>query len=187
MPFSRAVPKKMFLTKGVGVHKEKLNSFEVALRTASIEKFNLITVSSIFPGGCKIISRKAGLEFMEPGQIVPVVMSRSETHEPNRLIAASIGLALPVDKQKQGYGYLSEHHSYGETEEKAGDYCEDMAAQMIATIMGLEFDMEESYDERKDLWRMSGRDFRTRNITQSAVGNKNGFWTTVVAAAVLIV
>ncbi|MBI2944391.1 MAG: arginine decarboxylase, pyruvoyl-dependent [Candidatus Wallbacteria bacterium] len=179
----------MFLTKGVGTHKEYLNSFEVALRDAGIEKYNLVTVSSIFPPDCKIITRAEGLKYLEPGQIVPVVMSRQSTNEPNRLIAASVGLALPAKskKREQTYGYLSEHHSFGETEEKAGDYCEDMAAQMLATIMGLEFDMEKAYDERKDLWRVSGHTIHTRNITQSAVGNKKGLWTTVVAASVLIV
>ena len=41
-------PKKIFFTKGVGVHKDKLSSFEVALRSAGIEKCNLVYVSSIF-------------------------------------------------------------------------------------------------------------------------------------------
>ena len=43
------VPRMMFLTKGVGRHKEKLASLELAFRTAGIAPFNLIKVSSIYP------------------------------------------------------------------------------------------------------------------------------------------
>ena len=55
------VAQKIFLTKGVGVHKDKLASFEAALRSAGIEKFNLVYVSSIFPQKCKQITRSAGV------------------------------------------------------------------------------------------------------------------------------
>ena len=46
------VPRGMFLTKGVGSHREELHSFELALRNAGIEKCNLVQVSSILPPGC---------------------------------------------------------------------------------------------------------------------------------------
>ena len=68
------VPKKVFFTKEVGVHKEKLQSFELALRKAGIEKFNIVKVSSIFPPNCKIISRNKGLEQLIPGEIVYCVL-----------------------------------------------------------------------------------------------------------------
>jgi len=178
------VPKKVFLTKGVGKDKEKLTSFEKALRDAGIAQFNLVSISSIFPPGCKLIPKKEGLKLLKPGQIVYVVMSRNSTNEPHRLITASVGMAIPKDPNQ--YGYLSEHEGFGETEEKAGDYAEDLAATMLATILGLEFDPESSYDEKKEIWKMSGRIVKTTNITQSAIGDKNGLWTTVVAAAVFI-
>ena len=54
------VPSRMFFTKGVGRHKDYLNSFELALRDAHIEGCNLVTVSSILPAQCKIISVKKG-------------------------------------------------------------------------------------------------------------------------------
>ena len=176
------IPKYIFFTKGVGIHREKLASFELALRDAGIEKFNLVRVSSIFPPRCKIIPRKRGLEYLTPGQIVFCVLAQAETNEPGRQMAASIGLATPGDKSL--YGYLSEHHSFGETDEKAGDYAEDMAATMLATTLGLEFDPESAYDERKQIYEMSGKIVRSQNITQSARCCKNGRWTTVVAAAV---
>ncbi|MGB9678180.1 MAG: pyruvoyl-dependent arginine decarboxylase [Candidatus Ratteibacteria bacterium] len=178
------VPKKVFLTKGVGKDKEKLTSFEKALRNAGIAQFNLVSISSIFPPGCKLIPKNEGLKLLKPGQIVYVVLSRNSTNEPHRLITASVGIAIPKDPHQ--YGYLSEHEGFGETEEKAGDYAEDLAATMLATILGLEFDPESSYDEKKEIWKMSGRIVKTTNITQSAIGDKNGLWTTVIAAAVFI-
>ena len=178
------VPAKVFFTKGVGVHKEALGSFEMALRDAGIEKFNLVTVSSIFPPGCKIVSREKGLEELKPGQIVFCVMYENRACEPNRLMAASVGLALPADNNQ--YGYLSEHKSFGETAEKAGDYAEDLAASMLATTLGLEFDPNASWDEREQVYKASAKIIRTSNITQSAIGNKDGLWTTVLASAVFI-
>ena len=178
------VPTRMFLTKGVGRHKEKLASMEQALRRAGIAPFNLVKVSSIYPPGCKLISRSEGLKILKPGQIVHTVLSEVATDEPHRLISASIGIAIPKDPGQ--YGYLSEHHSCGQTEQAAGDYAEDLAAQMLATILGLEFDPDSNYDEKKELWKISGKIIRTSNITQSAIGHKSGVWTTCVAAAVLV-
>ncbi len=176
------IPNSAFITKGVGKHKEKLTSFEMALRNAGIEAFNLVKVSSIFPPNCKLISRTNGLKMLSPGQIVFVVMSENTTNEPNRLIAASAGLALP--KEQNFHGYISEHHSFGEKETVAGDYAEDLAAYMLATTLAAPFDPDKSYDEQKDIWKISGHQVKTRNITQTAVGDKNGLWTTVLAAVV---
>ena len=178
------IPSKVFLTKGVGVHQEKLNSFEMALRKAGIAHFNLVNVSSIFPPECRIVSRQEGLKYLVPGQIVHCVMSRCDTNEPNRLIAASIGLARPKDHSL--FGYLSEHHAYGQREKVAGDYAEDIAAEMLATTLGLAFDPDTSWDRKRELWKISGEIVQTRNTTQTAIGHKKGYWTTVVAAAILI-
>ncbi len=178
------VPNKMFFTSGVGRHKEQLHSFELALRDAGIEKCNLVTVSSIFPPGCKMISRSEGVKLLRPGQIAFVVMSRNASNEPNRLMATSIGVAVPANKAD--YGYLSEHHSFGQTEEKAGEYAEDLAASMLASTLGIEFDVDQSWDEKEKLFKISGQIVRTMNVTQSAVCDKNGLWTSVLAAAVLL-
>lgn len=178
------VPRYMFLTRGMGRHKERLASFELALRKAGIAQFNLVSVSSIYPPHCKIINKIKGLEMLKPGQILFVVKSQAQTDEPHRLISASIGLARPTDSNT--YGYLSEHHSYGQTGEQAEDYAEDLAAGMLATTLGVEeFDLDESWDNKRELWRISNRFVKTKSITQSAVGRK-GVWTTVVATAVLI-
>jgi arginine decarboxylase len=178
------VPTKVFFTKGVGRHKEYLQSFELALRNAGIEKCNLVSVSSIYPPGCKRIPTQEGLKLLQPGQITFCVMARNATNEPNRLIAASIGVAIPADETQ--YGYLSEHHPYGETDSKAGEYAEDLAATMLATTLGIDFDPETAWSERENIYKMSGKIIRTFNITQSAEGDKNGLWTTVIAAAIFL-
>jgi len=178
------IPKMMFFTKGVGIHKEYLQSFEIALRNAGIQKCNIVTVSSIVPSGCKIISREKGLQLLSPGEITYCVLAKNSTNESNRMIAASIGMALPADRES--YGYLSEHHSFGETDEKAGDYAEDLAATMLATTMGIKFNPDMAWNERKQLYETSGLIIKTKNITQSARGHKNGLWTTVIAAAVFL-
>ncbi|MCR4418371.1 MAG: arginine decarboxylase, pyruvoyl-dependent [Ignavibacteria bacterium] len=178
------VPTRVFFTKGVGRHKEYLQSFELALRSAGIEKCNLVSVSSIYPPGCKRIPAQEGLKLLQPGQITFCVMARNATNEPNRLIAASIGVAIPADETQ--YGYLSEHHPYGETDSKAGEYAEDLAATMLATTLGIDFDPETAWSERENIYKMSGKIIRTFNITQSAEGDKNGLWTTVIAAAIFL-
>lgn len=178
------VPTKIFFTKGVGRHKDYLSSFEAALRSAGIEKCNLVTVSSIYPPGCKIISKQQGLKEIHAGQITFAVMARNSTNEPNRLIASSIGVAIPADNSQ--YGYLSEYHPYGVKEKIAGDYAEDLAAQMLATTLGVEFDSETDWNEREQVFKMSGKIVKTFNITQTAEGNKSGLWTTVIAAAILL-
>lgn len=178
------VPKKVFFTKGVGVHKDKLASFELALRKAGIEKCNLVYVSSIFPPGCRIIQREEGLNLLKAGEIVHCVMARSDTNEPNRLVSAAIGLAIPKDSET--YGYLSEHHAFGETDEKSGEYAEDLAATMLATTLGIEFNSDTAWEEREQAYKASGKIFKTTNTVQSAQGNKDGMWTTVIAAAVFV-
>ncbi len=175
---------KIFFTKGVGRHKEYLTSFELALRDAGIEPLNIVTISSIMPPGCKRVSKEEGLKLIRPGQMAFTVLARQATNEPNRLIAASIGLAQPSDPTM--YGYLSEHHPVGETEQKAGEYAEDLAATMLASTLGIEFDPEKAWDEREQIYKTSGKIFKTTNITQSAEGDKNGLWTSVLAAAVFV-
>jgi arginine decarboxylase len=178
------VAKKLFLTRGKGVHEDKLTSFEYALRDAGISGTNLVLISSIFPPGAKLISRAEGLKLIRPGSVQFVIYSRQQSNEPHRLMAASVGIAEPADKTK--YGYLSEYESYGETEKEAGDYAEDIAAQMLASSLGVKFDLEKSWDEKRKQWKISGEIYKTRNITQSAIGDPQGRWTTVFAAAVLI-
>ena len=177
------VPRKIFFTKGVGTHKDELHSFERALRDAGIEKCNLVQVSSIFPPRCKMISKTNGLKELTPGAITYCVMSRCCTNEPKRLLAASVGCAIPADKAS--YGYISEHHAYGQNEKQAGDYAEDLAAAMLASTLGIDFDVNESWDEKKEIFKISSKIVRTLNVTQSTICKDNKY-TTVIAVAVFV-
>ena len=112
------VAKEIFLTRGVGRHKEKLASFELALRDAKIAEFNIVRVSSIFPPRCRMVSRNEGLKKLHAGQVLFTVVAETATNEPHRLIASSIGVAIPRDPSH--YGYLSEHHGYGHRQQ--GDH-----------------------------------------------------------------
>src|SRR6266446_3960278 len=130
------VPTKAFLTKGVGRHKEKLTSFEMALRDAHLANFNLVRVSSIFPPHCELVDREEGLSLMKPGQV----------------------------------------------EMTSGEYAEDLAASMLATVLGVPFDSDKAWDERREQWLLSGEIVRTMNITSTAECGDDGRWTTVVSA-----
>ena len=178
------VAKKLFLTKGVGIAEDKLTSFEYALRDAGIAGTNIVLISSIFPPKAKLISRKDGLKLIKPGQVLFTIYSRNQTNEPQRLISASVGVAQPKDRSK--YGYLSEYDAFGKNESVAGDYAEDIAAQMLASSLGIPFDIDKDWDEKRQQWTISGKIYKTKNITQTAKGDKKGRWTTVFAAAVLI-
>jgi arginine decarboxylase len=178
------VAKKLFLTKGKGVHEDRLTSFEYALRDAGIAGTNIVLISSIFPPNAKLISRKEGLKQIKPGQILFTIYSKNQTNEPHRVCAASVGIAQP--KNKKRYGYLSEYESFGQNEIQAGDYAEDIAAQMLASSLGIPFDADKAWNEKRQQWSISGQIYKTQNITQVTKGNKDGKWTTVFAAAVLI-
>lgn len=173
-------PTKAFLTKGVGRHRHKLTSFEMALRDAHLAAYNLVRVSSIFPPHCELMDREEGMSLLKPGQVVFAVIAESSTNEPSRLVAASIGLAMPADPSH--HGYISEHHGYGQNEVAAGDYAEDLAASMLATVLDVPFDPEQAWDARREQWLMSGEIVRTLNVTSTAECGEDGRWTTVVSA-----
>ncbi len=177
------MPKECFFTKGVGRHAHKLMSFELALRDAGIEKQNLVRVSSIYPTTCKIIQPKEGLPKLKPGQITFVVLAEAATDEPNRLICAGIGLAIP---KNHAHGYIAEHHGYGMPEKKTEDLCEDLAATMLATTLGIPFDADKAWEEREQQYKMGGEIVKTRAVVQTAEGDKTGMWTSVISAVVMI-
>jgi len=179
-------PKKVFFTKGVGKHKDELQAFELALKNAGIEKCNLVYVSSILPPGCQIISKEEGITKLQAGQITYCVMSRNCTDEPNRLIGASVGMAVPKDEGH--HGYISEYHSFGIPKERVGDTAERLAATMLARTLGLDVEVDKSkeWSDLKKEYIMSGYIVKTNSITQTSEGDKDGTYTTVIAAAVFL-
>ena len=178
------IPKLVFFTKGVGRDRKELQSFESALRDAGISRLNLVQVSSILPPNCVEISREEGLKHLNPGQIVYLVLAKQSSKEKNKLISASIGIAKPKDENH--YGYLSEHHAFGQDKLTAGDFSEDLAASMLASSLGIPFDIDANYDEKREIFHMSDKIVETKSFTSSAIVEKDGVFTTVLAAAVFI-
>jgi arginine decarboxylase len=177
-------PTRMFLTKGVGVHRHALTAFEFALREADIEQQNLVYVSSIFPPRCQVITRETGVEALRPGDITFCVMARSQTNEFGRHLYASLGLATPADPET--YGYISELHGYGMTAEASGEQAEDLAATMLASTLGLDFDPEAAWNERRQIYEHSNLIIDSTSITAAAVCGPNNQWTCAIAAAVFL-
>jgi len=178
------VPKRVFFVKGKGVHKDQLQSFELALREAGIEKCNLVNVSSILPPYCEIIPREEGLKCLKAGQITFCVMSRNATNELNRQLSSAVGLAVPAEKGN--YGYLSEVHMFGQDEKFTGDYAEDLAATMLATTLGIDFNPDTAWDERNEIYKTSGKIIDSESISIATKAVSCGKWTTVVAAAMFL-
>ena len=176
------LPTSVFLTKGIGVHRHRLTSFELALRDADIEQQNLVSISSILPPACKLVAREQGVAALRPGEITFAVMARDETNEPGRRVHASIGLARPADPAM--YGYIAEHHGFGMTAQESGDYTEDLAASMLASTLGIEFDPGAAWNERKKLYEHSQLIVESLSVTAAAEGDASGLWTCAVAAAV---
>jgi len=177
------VPTRVFLTKGVGRHKYQLKSFEQALRAAGVAQQNLVQVSSILPPKCKIISCKNGLKKLIPGQICYCVIARADTNEHGRLVASSVGVAIPKDNTQ--WGYLSEVHGHGMNSQQAGDLAEDLAAGMLGTTLGMELDPDTAWSEKEQAYKSSGLFIKTTNLTQTAKGQKD-LWTTTVAIAMFL-
>ncbi len=92
-----SMPQCVFLTHGIGISRQQLTSFEYALRDADIEQQNLVSVSSVLPPACKLISKSSGAASLLPGEITFCVMARAETNEAGRRTSASIGVARPTD------------------------------------------------------------------------------------------
>jgi arginine decarboxylase len=176
------LPTSVFLTKGIGIHRHQLTSFEFALRDADIEQQNLVAISSILPPHCKLVTREEGIATLRPGEITLAVLARAETNEPGRRIHASIGLALPADAEM--YGYIAEHHGYGMTADQSGEYTEDLAATMLASTLGIEFDPSAAWNERKKVYEHTQLIIESLSITAAAQGDDSGLWTCAVAVAV---
>ncbi len=178
------VPREIFFTRGIGIHSEKLVSFELALRKAGIAPYNLVRVSSILPPNCKIIDRKHGLAKLSPGEIIFVVLADNSSCEPNRLVSASIGVAVPAEGST--YGYLAEEHCFGMDRKCAGEHVEELATSMLASKLGIAHPENVEWNERKKAYMVSEKIFKTMHFTQTVVVPKGNKWATAVSAAVFV-
>ena len=178
------VPVQAYLTRGIGVHREELVAFEIALRDAGIAAQNLVAVSSILPPRCELISREEGEKHLQAGQILHVVLSREETNEPLRQLCASIGIARPADRSI--HGFVSEHGGFGSTEGQIAAHAEDLAATMLATTLGLDFDPDLPWAERARIFEESGQISERRSVTAVTQTAPGGVYTCAVAACVFL-
>jgi arginine decarboxylase len=179
------VANRFFLTTGVGVHKDELMSFELALEAAGVENFNMVKISSVLPAGCRLIEREEGIVQLVPGQITFAVLARSSTPEPGRRVAAALGLAIPEDVEQPGY--ISEvEESFGLSDRAVIAKAEKLALEIMASRHKARFVIEDEFDPRKKHYRVGKLDVRIRGIAQVAVGDEDGRHTTVIAAAVFL-
>ncbi len=177
------VPKAVFLTRGVGTHSERLNSFEEALREARISAYNLVTVSSIVPPDCHLLDIEQGLALLSPGQLTFSVMSRVDSDEEGRLMAAAVAILLP--ENPADYGYISEFHAYGMESEEVEDWVCDQAAELYASAKGLKINWKRAWSPEDEKYTLEERSFSPKYVVSMARGKK-GKWVTAVAAAVFI-
>lgn len=185
LPSMGLVPRKFFLTKGVGVHQKELRAFENALRDAGIQTCNLITTSSIIAPGCEQISLKEGMKHITPGMITFAVLAQSETNEPGQEIVAGIGMAHPKDPSL--YGYFTElKEALGRTVEDAEQDLIEMALENLATEWDPKLEGKVEYRKGKKNYTIEGRDIMVDSVVQSARGAENNQYTVVVAAAIFI-
>lgn len=179
------IPKKFFLVKGKGFSvNSELLSFEQALRDAGIEKYNLVKVSSIIPPYCIEITNEKGLKQLKPGQIIFSVLSKISSKKMNDLICSSIGVAKPTNQEF--YGYLSEQHSIGENPNQVGEMAENLAAEMLATTLGIDFNPESNYDKKKEIFKINGKIIETKNKTEFITVRMQDEWATVITAAIFV-
>ena len=70
------------------------------------------------------------------------------------------------------------------TADQSGEHTEDLAASMLASTLGIEFDPSTAWNERKKLYEHTQLIIESRSITAAAQGDDSGLWTCAIAAAV---
>jgi len=178
------VPVQAYLTRGVGVHREQLVAFELALRDAGIAAQNLVAVSSILPPECELIERQQGEELLRAGQILHVVLAREECNEPRCSVGAAIGIARPSNTSQ--HGFIAEHGAIDQTDSKIASHAEDLAVTMLAGTLGIDLDEQLDAAGRAHALENTGQIARHDSICAVASGDEQGRWTVVVAATVFI-
>jgi arginine decarboxylase len=180
------VPRKVFITRGVGVHQKQLTSRELAMTDAGVEKMNMIKASSIIPPGCEFVSLREGKEQLIIGQMAFAILAQAQTNEPYKRISAAIGLARPDDPNEYGFfTEIEEDQGFGKTEEKAGEEVMYLAISNLAMSWRAKWN-DKMFDPKKKIYRIKNKTVRVSNIAQSALGDKDGKYTTVFVAAVFI-
>lgn len=177
------IPKGLFFTSGVGIHKERLVSFELALKDARVNHLNLVPVSSIVPPGCQVVSADEGVRRLKPGAVTFCVAAWISSNEPGRTVTSAVGMCSPKDQAM--HGYLSEHHAFDESEELAKEYTEYLAALMFMNTNGIPEGTGLSWSANKVIWMETNRILRLESVVKSAIVSL-GTYTTVFAGAIFL-
>jgi arginine decarboxylase len=181
----KLIPKRFFLTKGIGIHEKQLRSREQALRDAGIEVCNLIKISSVVAPGCKRISREEGLKALYPGMMTFAVQALSATNEPDQIVTAGLGLAQPVDDNYHGYITEVEEMMGIEAADVEQDVVE-MAVENLISSWGIKTDGDDVIRKGKKHYEFDGRKVEVDSLVASAKGHEDRLWTTVFVAAVYL-
>lgn len=83
--------KVIYVVKGKGIGKTKKSSFDMALKSAEIENFNLIPLSSVIPPGTELIIETKYPKVVIPGTMQPVVMAEVTSNKQGEKISAGVG------------------------------------------------------------------------------------------------
>ena len=180
------VPRKVLLAKGVGVHKEMLTSRELAMTDAGVEKMNMIKASSIIPPRCEIVPLREGKKELMIGQMAFAILAQCQTYEPHKRISAAIGIAKPDDPDMYGFfTEIEEDQGYGKTQQKAAEEVMYLAISNLAMSWRAKWN-DKMFDPKKKVYRIKNKTVRVSNVTQSALGDPDGKYTTVFVAAVFV-
>lgn len=99
------IPTKAALVAADADGPFELVAFDNALRKAGIAELNLVTLSSIWPLGCKIVK----MPRPEPGMLTPMVIAKISSSTTGQKIAAALGIAI----SETSHGMISEYHDIG--------------------------------------------------------------------------
>ena len=58
---------------------------------------------------------------------------------------------------------------------------------MLATTLGVSFDPDLNYDEKKEVYKMGGKIVETKNVTSQAKVKNKDEWACAIAAAIFII
>ncbi|MFP4633086.1 MAG: pyruvoyl-dependent arginine decarboxylase [Halobacteriales archaeon] len=130
------VPSEVALTSGVGRHSDGLASFELALRDAGVEAYNLVGVSSIAPPEADVVSLERARRSLDEGQVVHAVLGRAETLD--GVASAAVGMARPPE----GHGYFVEKAGVDGRRPREGD-----AVALAVELAGSDHETREEHVE----------------------------------------
>jgi len=106
----REAPTIYWATEGHAEGDTPLNAFDNALIGAKVGQWNLVKLTSVAPKGVERVFEPIEIE---PGSIVPAVISSVVSERPGELITACIGIGLG----KNSHGMIMEHSGAGTPEE----------------------------------------------------------------------